>query len=85
MAREIEAAGIPVVLVTSVPDVARQVGILRIVWGQGIPYPLGNPDLTLEQQKAFRLAQMEKCLEALETAPREPTYFRATFGNVIEE
>jgi glycine/betaine/sarcosine/D-proline reductase family selenoprotein B len=83
VAREIEAGGIPVVQVSSVPDVVRQVGGFRIVWGQGIPFPLGNAWLPLEQQKAFRMAQMKKAIEALETKVTKPTFFRAAFGNVI--
>ena len=83
MAREIETGGIPVVQISSVPDMPRQVGVSRIVWGQGIPYPMGNPDLTKEQAKAFARTQWEVALKALETEVKGPTYFQADFGNVI--
>jgi betaine reductase len=85
VARLFEESGIPVAHITSVPDMSRQVGTRRIIWGQGVPFPMGNPDLPPAQEKAFAMAQWEAALKALGTEVKEPTYFRAAFGSVIPE
>lgn len=70
-------------IVTSVPKVAQMVGELRIVRGYGIPFPMGNPWLKPEEEKAIRRAILEKCLEALQTEPTTPTVFWPNFGNTV--
>jgi glycine reductase len=83
VAREIEKAGIPTVIITSVPEVAKMVGVPRIVRGFGIPFPTGNPFLKREEEKAIRRAIIEKALESLQIAPTKPTVFWPNFGSVV--
>ena len=43
------------------------VGANRIVPTIAIPHPLGNPALTMEEEKAIRRKLVERALEALTT------------------
>jgi len=43
------------------------VGANRIVPAVAIPHPLGDPNKTLQQEKAIRRQVVEKALHALET------------------
>jgi len=83
VARYIEAAGIPVVQICTVVGTAEQTGVKRIVRGWGVPFPLGTPWLTPEEEEAQRLATVERALDALQTTPAEPTLFWPNFGNVF--
>ena len=67
MVKEIERAGIPVVHIATVIPIALTVGANRIVPAVGIPYPLGNPNLSPEAEKSLRRRLVERALEALET------------------
>ena len=60
MVKEIERAGLPVV---------------RIVPAIAIPHPLGNPALTMEEEKHIRRKIVETALEALETEVSDQTIF----------
>jgi len=65
MAKELERAGIPTVLISSLVSIARKVGATRIVAGLGISHPLGDPRLSSEEQKKARRALVERALTAL--------------------
>ena len=54
MVKEIERAGIPVVHIATVVPISLTVGANRIVPAIAIPHPLGNPALTMEEEKEIR-------------------------------
>ncbi len=63
-------------------------GVPRIVRAAGIIHPTGNPNCERppEDEKAFRRAICEKCLEALQTPVKKGgTEFLPKVGLVVEE
>ena len=75
MVKEIERAGIPVVHVCTVTPISMTVGANRIVPAIAIPHPLGNPALTLEEEKQIRRKLVGKALKALTTEVEDQTIF----------
>ena len=75
MVKEIERAGIPVVHICTVVPISLTVGANRIVPAIAIPHPLGNPALSLEEEKALRRGIMDKALKALSTEVDGQTVF----------
>ena len=75
MVKEIERAGIPVVHMCTVTPIPMTVGANRIVPTIAIPHPLGNPALSLEEEKAIRRKLVERALEALTTEVEDQTIF----------
>ena len=75
MVKEIERAGIPVVHIATVVPISLTVGANRIVPAIAIPHPLGNPALTLEEEKEIRRHILDKALTALQTPVDEQTVF----------
>ncbi len=61
-------------LCTIVP-ISLTVGANRIVPTVAIPHPLGNPALTLEEEKQIRRNLLEKALYALSTEVEDQTVF----------
>ncbi len=59
----------------TVVPISLTVGANRIVPTVAIPYPLGNPELTKEQEKAVRRKLVEKALKALATEVDKQTVF----------
>jgi len=55
--------------------VAVMVGANRIVPAAGIIHPLGNADLSADDEKALRRRIVEKALQALQTEVTRPTVF----------
>jgi glycine reductase len=55
--------------------VAVMVGANRIVPAAGIIHPLGNADLSADDEKALRRRIVEKALQALKTEVAQPTVF----------
>jgi glycine reductase complex component B subunit gamma len=55
--------------------VAVMVGANRIVPAAGIIHPLGNADLSPEDEKALRRRIVEQALQALKTEVAKPTVF----------
>jgi glycine reductase len=51
------------------------VGANRIVPAVGIPYPLGDPELTPDKERSKRRAIVEKALKALTVSIKEQTVF----------
>ena len=75
MVKEIERAGIPGVHICTVTPISMTVGANRIVPAIAIPHPLGNPALSLEEERAIRRRLLEKALRALSTPVTEQTIF----------
>ncbi len=75
MVKEIERAGITVVHVCTVTPISMTVGANRIVPAIAIPHPLGNPALSMEEEKEIRRKIMGTALEALSTEVTEQTIF----------
>ena len=67
MVKEIERAGIPVVHVCTVVPISLTVGANRIVPAVAIPHPLGNPELSPEDEYKLRRGLVLKALDALAT------------------
>ncbi len=75
MAKEIERAGFPTALVTSLSSVALKVGANRVIQGKRFSHPCGNPDLGLNDEKVWRLDLVRTALRALATPVAGPTLF----------
>lgn len=75
MVKEIERTGITVVHVCTIVPISQTVGANRIVPAIAIPYPLGDPSKSLEEEKVIRRAILDKSLKALETPITEQTVF----------
>ena len=75
MVKEIERAGIPVVHMCTIVPISLTVGANRIVPTIAIPHPLGNPSLTIEEERDIRRDLLTKALKALETEVTEQTVF----------
>ncbi len=63
------------VLITCLSNVATQVGVGRIMAGSKFHYPVGNPDLTPDEELAWRTELMNKALRVLQTPAAAPTIF----------
>ncbi len=75
MVKEIERAGIPVVHMCTIVPISLTVGANRIVPTIAIPHPLGNPALSLEEERDIRRNLLTRALKALETEVSEQTVF----------
>jgi len=75
MVKELERAGLPTVHICTIVPISKTVGANRIVPAVAIPYPLGNPELSKEDEKALRRKILEKALEALQTDIDTQTVF----------
>ncbi len=59
----------------TVTPISMTVGANRIVPTIAIPHPLGNPALTLEEEKNIRRKLVSRALEALTTEVEDQTIF----------
>ena len=75
MVKGIEATGMPVVHVATVVPISLTVGANRIVPAIAIPYPFGNPTLTMAEEKSLRRKIVNKAVETLGIEIDEPTVF----------
>lgn len=75
MVKEIERTGITVVQMANLIPVARTVGANRMVPTISIPYPLGDPKTSEEEQWEVRYHRVGIALDALETDIEEQTVF----------
>ena len=75
MVKEIEKTGLPVVHLCTIVPISKTVGANRIVPTVAIPYPLGNPSYTKEEEKKLRRTLVERAITALETDITEQTVF----------
>ncbi len=62
-------------MITCLSNVATQVGAGRIMAGSKFHYPVGNPDLTPDEELAWRTELMNKALRVLQTPAAAPTVF----------
>ncbi len=76
MVKEIERAGFPVVLMCNLLPVAQTVGVNRMVPTISIPYPLGDPGTSKEEQHKLRRARVEAALDGLATDIKKQTIFK---------
>lgn len=65
MVKEIEKQGIPIVQMVNLIPVAKSVGVNRMVETISIPYPLGNPELTKEDEYSMRYSKVLTALKSL--------------------
>lgn len=65
----------PVVHMASIVPISQSVGANRIIPTVAIPYPLGNPSLTHDDEVTVRRKLVEKALDALKTDVTEQTVF----------
>ena len=75
MVKEIERYGIPIIHMATITTISQSVGANRIVPTVAIPYPVGNPTLTPEDEYALRREMVERAVNALATEVTEPTQF----------
>jgi len=75
MAKEVERAGIPTVLITSLSTVALKVGANRVLQGKRFSHPCGNPGLKAEDEQKWRLELLRAALRSLATPVSRPTLF----------
>jgi betaine reductase len=71
ISKEIEYAGIPTALITTLTDTALALGAHRIVPGRAITHPLGNPYVSAEKEKEIRRAIVLEALDSLTSAADE--------------
>jgi len=75
MVKEIERFGIPVVHMATITTISKSVGANRIVPTVAIPYPVGNPRLSAEDELALRRSLTQKAVKSLATAVNGVTEF----------
>ncbi len=75
MVKAIEAAGFPVAHMCTITPISLTIGANRIVPTIAIPHPLGNPEMTADEEYQLRYNLVEKALRALETEISEQTVF----------
>ena len=76
MVKEIDRAGIPGVQMCNLIPVATTVGSNKIVPTISIPYPLGDPATSKEQQWKLRYHRVGVALDALTEDVKEQTVFK---------
>ena len=75
MVKEIERAGFPIVQMANLIPVAKTVGSNKIVPTISIPYPLGDPSTSKEEQWKLRYHRVGVALDALEKDVDDQTVF----------
>ena len=75
MVKGIEATGIPVVHICTITPISLTVGANRIVPAVAIPHPLGDPNMTHEEEYKLRERLVERALNAFETEVEDQTIF----------
>lgn len=60
---------------TAISAVPLTIGQSRIIAGRAVTHVLGDPELPLDRERAYRRALVEQALEALTTEVRAPTVF----------
>ncbi len=76
MVKEFEKAGFPIVQMCNLIPVAKTVGSNRIVPTVSIPYPMGDPSKSKEDQFKMRYKMVGTALKALATDIEEQTVFK---------
>ena len=73
--KEIERAGLPAAVITSMTSVALSVGANRIVKAGRIPHPTGDPSKDPQHERLWRQRVIETALNALITPIDQQTVF----------
>ncbi len=76
MVKEFERAGFTIVQMCNLIPVATTVGANRMVPTISIPYPLGDPNTSKEEQWKLRYYRVGVALDALATDITEQTVFK---------
>ena len=76
MVKEFERAGFTIVQMCNLIPVASTVGANRMVPTISIPYPLGDPNTSKEEQWKLRYHRVGVALDALATDITEQTVFK---------
>ena len=71
MTKEIERAGIAIVHVCNLINIAEGIGSNRILQGKSVLHALGDPTLSPEAEFAFREGMVMKALHMLEIQPQK--------------
>lgn len=64
-------------MVTALSPLAESVGSNRIVRGEAVRHPFGNPALGIKEEREYRRRLVEEALTALKTEVEGPTVFEA--------
>lgn len=75
MVKEIERYGIPIVHMATITTISQSVGANRIVPTVAIPYPVGNPALTPQEENEMRYNLVKKAVDSLMSEVTGPTLF----------
>lgn len=75
MTKEFDRVGIPVVQICTITPIAQTVGANRIVKAIAIPHPIGNPQVSKEEEYEQRKKIVMNGIEALKTDIKEQTIF----------
>lgn len=65
----------PTAQICTITPIAMAVGANRVVPASAIPYPLGNPDLSMPLEKSLRRKLVDKGLAAIQTKIEAQTIF----------
>ncbi len=76
MVKELEKAGFPIVQMCNLIPVATTVGANKIVPTISIPYPLGDPNTSKDEQWKLRHHRVGVALDALTQDVKEQTVFK---------
>ena len=76
MAKEFERNGIPTAFISTIVPLAESIGPNRIIPGQAITHPLGDPALSRDEEKSLRRRLVRRALDALQTDIHVQTVFR---------
>ena len=72
-----ENADVPVVHMLTIVPISLSVGANRLIPTVAIPHPLGNPNLSPEEEYKLRYGLGTRALKALQTPVTEETVFAA--------
>ena len=79
MVKEFDAAGIPIVHITTLATLSQGVGANRIVAGKAITNPTGDHTVTKDAEYFLRKEIVTTALKALQTEVDGPTVFYPKF------
>ncbi len=65
LAKELDRSGLPTVLITALPTIARLVGANRVIRGVAITNPTGDPTVSAPDEFAARTQLVRRALEML--------------------
>lgn len=80
MTKAIESTGLPVVQIANLTPIAKTVGSNRIVSAFSIPYPMGDPNKTPEEEFAMRERIVNTALDALTEDDKDQVVHKVNFG-----